>query len=279
MDPNGKPNELTSAAPVVTPGENDGLEEIVNKAAEALIPDDEPATPAEEAAPQGEAGATDEPAEGESETPPEEPEKIEGVSPEAQAKINKRIAQLTAKAKSAEERAAELEAKLEEKKPAVDTTGLGVAPEYLSTDEAALIKRRNQLDEFSTWLIDHFDEGYEGGGTADNPSYTPQQIRRRYEEVTRERLKIGARAEAILAERRTQMEADLKEGRRLRMERERLKKTGKLAVKSTPAAPARAPGKPVLAPKARATFDTKKLMEEGPTPDALTRQFENALGL
>jgi len=166
------------------------------------------------------AGATDEPA-------PEKAEGTEGAeagddkpvkfTAEQQEVFDKRLGKEVAKRKTAEEKAAKLEADLATANAAVDqgtveaARGLAVAPEYLKTGEAEILKKDEQLTAFEDWAAENA-EGYEDGKV----TYTAAQIRKRLQEVQREHFRVSMRAETIRERARQEMLEDIREGRKAR---------------------------------------------------------------
>ncbi|MCK9599136.1 MAG: hypothetical protein M0R06_08855 [Sphaerochaeta sp.] len=146
---------------------------------------------------------------------------VKGLSPEAQAKVNARIHELNVKRKQAEARAAELEAKtvgLEQRdaEAAREAIRLGLAPEYVSKEEVADLKRYEQLRMEKRWLTQHRD-GYEGTGKDGDTELSAEQIADRQADVEDELSDLAPRMKALLRERSGQMLADMRVGRKIRM--------------------------------------------------------------
>jgi len=182
---------------------------------------------------------------GEEEDDPE----VKKLPDHVQEKINKRISKVVAKQKDAEERAESAEARAveaEEKLKETETRmsdaerqeayKLGIHPDYLEKDEREIIKHAEELEQAEDWLFEHLD-GYEAE-KSDERSYTAAEIRRRYNQVRRELMKVGARAEGLRSERMKLMLEDMRAGRELRLNPDKKKAAdtdkGKKDDKGTP---------------------------------------------
>jgi len=211
-------------------------------------------------------------------------ERWEGVPEATQTKIEKRIGKVTKDAKEAQERAEAAEAELAEAREAADRPSeavLDIAPEYLTNEEATTITEFQTLRAAEKWLTDNYD-GYEGNGTPEDPAYEAPQIRKRFSQVQTRLREISRTAEDLIEARRKVQRADLTEGRKLRLERERLAKGGKAKTEvKIPAGTLKKTKKQVVKPKVNTSgghgFDAKALMEKGPTRESLQSAYEAAL--
>lgn len=118
-------------------------------------------------------------------------------------------AQSTEKVTAAEEKAAGLETRVSELATELEETKArggapvivpGVHPLFLANTEAEIDGRLEQLERFEDWA-DANREGYEGDGTASDPSYTAEQIRARLREIRKEKERIIPAARKLLTER------------------------------------------------------------------------------
>lgn len=306
----GKNGEAVAAAePASEPGEVEttadetaGLTEILEAGLSAADAGAEAAgKPEGEEVPAGaEAGA--EPVEADE---PEERLDLGTVRPETQEKINRRIAKLTAQRKEAREAAAEAEAKAtaaEAKAAAAESRlsgdhaeqalGLGLHPEYVKPEELKVLQEAGRVERARAWLWDHlFDpNGYEGDGTVENPSYTQEQIRRRYAEVDRQWQGLGPRAAALREVKSQEMLRHMRLGRAAEAAGW---KPAAAKPKPAPAPGARAPAAPPPAPAAaatpgravaaagrppRGTFSREAFEKDGGGEEALQKQYEAAFG-
>lgn len=206
-------------------------------------------------------------------------EDLAGLHVKAQEKVNQRIAELVARAKSAEEARAQAEAKAAElaaKGPNPETVAaalkLNLAPEYFRPEELADIQKVERLKVERAWLREHAD-GYEGKDEKNDPSWTPAQVRECLDRVEEEYLTLAPKTKGLVTERQKQLLADAAIGRRIR--------EGIRAGKK-PAAPPKLPeqGKagstpPVSAGRTRRPgFDSDEFRKAGPSPKSLRDQYE-----
>jgi hypothetical protein len=196
-----------------------GAEGLKDKIAEAMEAEGTAGEPAETGEPDGsEAGTSDDDAE--AEDGKLQAGEVKGLSPEAQAKVNERIHKLNIKRKDAEARAAAAEAKAKELEgrdaaSVQDAIRLGLAPEYVTKEEVAQIKRYETLRLEKRWLARHRD-GYEGSGEKGDVSLSAEDVAERALDVDEELSDLAPQAKALLKERSEQMLADMKLGRSIR---------------------------------------------------------------
>ena len=213
---------------------------------------------------------------------------ITGLTDEGRRDINARFAKMRAKqgeaerrAESAEAQAGELKAQLESRL-AQEAYQLGLDPSYVNEDEVAILKKDSALAESEVWLLEHFD-GYEGKGTEEDPNMTAADVRKRYGQVVAERRGIADRAKRIFDEKIKSMTDDMNAGRSMRLKKERVKTPTAGAKKIVKKKPAKVPpgvsgagGKtPIAAKPGRKSFDSKKVIEDGATPEGIQAAYED----
>lgn len=241
----GKPGDVAPGAepaPKATVGEDDAewaraLRDEGVPPAEATPGEAEPAKGSDEPAGEpepvvegtGEPGADpeEEPAaeegaepSGKVEPKPEDDPDRKKLSPELQKVFDKRIGELTGKAKRAEEalegertKATELEARLNAQeqelldlRQGTAAQAAGVPKVFLAGSETELQAREDYL-----WGVEKFCErhpgGYEGAGSETDPSYTADEIRERLLAVREERQRFLPRARALIRDRQTAQES------------------------------------------------------------------------
>lgn len=244
----------------------------------------------ENVAPPDEPTGDEQPAEDPEKKPAEEEaepnaDDIEGLSAKAQAKVNERIHELNIKRKNAETRAEELETQLkgmtsklgDDQLQAV--TKMGLDPEYVTADEAKTLTRFSNLRAWKKWCRTNRD-GYEGAGTKDDPSLTPEQVAERESAIEDELLDIAGPARQLWLERAKLMREDMAAGRNLRLSR--AKGPGKPPEPKPPKLPAsegatRRP--PVGASrKEKGAFDETEFKAAGAGKDALAKQYDKIFG-
>jgi hypothetical protein len=222
----------------------------------------------------------------------EEPEAEEGKEAEdsdkpragrRDEKIEKRISELTAARKTAEERASAAETRAKELETKAGAN-LGLHPDYLKPEEAELIARANELEAREEFLLRHWD-GYEDEKD-EKRSLTANQVREEYVQVRRDARSVVAKANEVYEERKRQQMADMQEGRRIRLERE------KARLRQAPKAPGKTIGKVPPAPIAGKTsappvmetnnrkrgVNEKRFVEAGATREAAARELAELVG-
>jgi hypothetical protein len=149
-------------------------------------------------------------------------EEAEDVEPQGRrdTKAERRISELTAARKAAEEKAAAAEARAKELE-ARSAANVGLHPDYLTAEEGKLVERANALEEREEWLLRHWD-GFEDEKD-EKRNLTADQVREEYVKVRRETRSAVPAANALYERQKAQMLADMAEGRRIRLERERAK--------------------------------------------------------
>jgi hypothetical protein len=149
---------------------------------------------------------------------------VEGLSPKAQAKINKRIHEINIKRKNAETKAEQTEAqfkilnaKLQDEniKAAIK---LGFDPNYGTAEDAKMMNRVENLQAWRSFYRDHADNGYEGSGAKDDQSMSATEVKRRLYAVEDELMDIGGPTRSKALERQTLKDADAAVGRKIRLE-------------------------------------------------------------
>ena len=221
----------------------------------------------------------------------EEPEEIPELAklpPEVQASINKRIGKITAIRKAAEEKIKvleleklELEGKLKNSGLSFDeamaVTKAGLPAEYLNADEAKLVAKEQFLSKEVAWAFENLD-----GATIGDKEYSAKDMRRYYLRLKEEHDALMPQASALLKDRLTQYQQDLKTARDLRAKKAKLAAAPAKPpppVKPATAIPPAATRKPLVSQSqaVKPTFDPDAMMKEGVTTDklqeALERQF------
>jgi len=214
-----------------------------------------------------------------------EGEEAEGEEAEDEApkghrneKIERRISELTAARKTAEEKATAAEQKALELEAAAGVK-VGLHPSYVTADEARLLQEADALERREEELLANF-EGLEHEDPA--KSMTAEQVRREYARVRRESAVKVAAANAVYTRALEQQQADMKAGRELRLRREGLKKAPATLQKRTiqpPAAPARglAGTPPVSSGKSRG-LDEGRFVKAGGDLSAAAAELSNLAG-
>jgi hypothetical protein len=211
---------------------------------------------------------------------------VEGLNAKAQAKINERIHELNIKRKNAEAKTEQLETQFNDLNKKVQDENvqavmkMGLDPEYITPDEAKILKRFEVLREWKRWCRTH-RTGYEGSGTKEDPSMTEAEVADQEARIEDELLDIGGTARALWVERTKQMLEDMTAGRKLRLEKAK-KPAGKPADPQPPRLPAGtgASRKPLVSAgsKVKTGFDDKEFKEAGADKSALEKQFEKIFG-
>lgn len=235
---------------------------------EETNPDTEAQTPdeAEEADPELEAGKL-------------QAGEVKGLSPEAQAKVNERIHEINVKRKDAESRATAAESKVSEleKRDAEvmrDAIRLGLAPEYVSKEEVAELKRYENLRLEKRWLAQHRD-GYEGSGREGDPVLSADQVATREADIEDILADLAPRMKTLMRERGGQMLDDMKMGRNIR-----LRVGKKPATQRTPSAlpgGGQAQHKKPAPGREQAGFSLQTFKEKGANKTALQEMIESKM--
>lgn len=241
---------------------------------------------------------------------------IKGLAPEAQAKVNQRIHEFNVKRKNAQAEAETAKARvteLETKQGDLfkEVAKLGLAPDYVTKDEAAKIARYDVLKGWNRWLSAHLGENYEGSDPKTDPSMTAAEIRDAKAEVEEELMELAGEAKSIWKTKVQLMQADMARGRAARLAEAAAggkktddgtaiaggrqttddgsgkKKTddgaGKKKIVMTPPklpAGSGATRRPPISAggKPPAAFDQGEFKEQGANRGALTKQFEKVFG-
>jgi NADH dehydrogenase/NADH:ubiquinone oxidoreductase subunit G len=235
------------------------------------------ATP-EDPKPEVEEPAGDEPEGDEPEGDEPEGDEPEGDEPDGtrRPRAEKRISKLTAKVHEAEERVeavkaekTALEAKLAEVQT-VAASAVGLHPDYVSADEAALISRATELENQTAELFEHID-GWE------EKEMTPAQCRKAYTQAQFELSRIQSRAQALYSERFELQLADMKAGKELRLAKGKAPavKPGSTPKKPLPVAPVApaAAGRPLSHGVQRKGMDADRFAKAGGDKDAALREL------
>jgi len=275
--------------------DHDETEAAGNEAAEQTEVE-RPAELEDEAGTQGdeqEEGAAEE-AENDDEAAAQNPDEvrkdeIKGLSPEAQAKVNRRIGKVVAREKAALSRAETAEQELTEARSKLEgglpelVKRLGLHGELVDKDEAKLVDRYTQLKAWKAFCRRYERDGYEGKGGEDQ-SMSPEEIREKLSTVEDELEEIGSRARDVQARVDKQareifarglaaMKADKGKGKEKSAEKpKRPAKPPKLPTGSATPKPA-ANGK-----KVQSKFDMEEFKKQGASKDALEKQFEKYYG-
>ncbi len=251
----------------VVAGEEPGAkaDEVPAKEAKDEVPNGgEPAEPESESEEEEESEDEDE-EEGEE----EQEEGEEGKEPkgrEERSRAERRIAKLTAQRAEAREKLEVAEERVRELEGQV-AGQIGLHPDYLTQAERKQIADATALEERRAFLIRHIGVGYDDPKD-EGKSLSAAEIA---EELVAMEKATGAiaSAHALYDERKKQMIEDMKAGRQLRIDRERLPKPKKKTpVAAPPAAPAAAPAKPVSDPVKRSGFNEERFKANGGGKDA-----------
>ena len=142
----------------------------------------------------------------------ESDEDLKGLPEDVQARINKRIGKSVRKQREAEERAEAAEAEKQDLQERLDAleqdsaetqagvaaSRLGVSEVFLAETEAKIDAYERRLEQVEDFCETHKDDGYEGTGTEDDPSFTAAEIRARLRQVQRELRRDVPRARELL---------------------------------------------------------------------------------
>jgi hypothetical protein len=255
---------------------------------------DETAGDADEAA--GDEGATgDEEADddaGEDEAAGEDGEikegEVEGLSPQAQAKINKRIHKLNIRRKDAETKAEQTESQLKALSAKLQDENVqaavrrGFDPNYITAEDAKTLNRAENLRAWRSFYRAHRENGYEGSGKGDDQSLTAAEVAMRLDAVEDELLDIGGSARALAQERLALKDADAAVGRAIRLGKKA--PAGNAPPKKVNPKPPKLPTggdsasrrPPVSAGgKRKPTFDKGEFDKDGADKPALEKQYES----
>ena len=220
---------------------------------------------------------------------------VEGLNPKAQAKINKRIHALNIKRKNAEAKTEQTESQLTDLGKKIQDASIqaamkmGFDPNYISTEEAKTLNRVEQLRAWKKFLRANRG-GYEGDGTKDFPSKTPEQVAEQEAEIEDELLDIGGPARAMALERMALKDADAAVGRKIRLDQQLLGGAGKsitgLPPKKVNPKPPRLPESngatrrpPVsTASKVKPVFDKVEFNKAGGDKAALGKAYDKLYG-
>jgi len=250
----------------VVAGEEPGAkaDEVPAKEADDGVPSDgEPAKPESESEEEEEFEDEDE---GEEEDKEEREEGKEPKGHEEKSRAERRIAKLTAQRAEAREKLEVAEERVRELEGQV-AGQIGLHPDYLTQAERKQIADATALEERRAFLIRHIGVGYDDPKD-EGKSLSAAEIA---EELVAMEKATGAiaSAHALYDERKKQMIEDMKAGRQLRIDRERLPKPKKKTpVAAPPAAPAAAPAKPVSDPVKRSGFNEERFKANGGGKDA-----------
>ena len=225
---------------------------------------------------------------------------IPGLPPQVQETVNRRIGKMTAKYRSAEEaaqaataerdaaqaRVTELEA-AKDQALAGEAVRLGVHPEYVNEQEVKLLNTYDALMEQQGLLMDSLDDGYTD---AQGKTYSREETRRAWREVTQRLSQVAPQAESLKRDRVQQMMRHMRLGREA--EKAGWKPGEKTSVKADGAAKATVVPKPPVAvgarggsasarartgdPKPRTTFSAETMAAKGGGRRALQSLYEEA---
>jgi hypothetical protein len=161
--------------------------------------------------------------------------KLDGIAPEIQAKIDKRIAKLTARAKTAEERLAEAQKRIElldeteRKAEEAKFASLGVHPEFIEPEERQTIQATQSELQEARRAADFWEGREEYIDSASGKTYDTAACRR----FALEARKAEGRAEGKLDAVLERAKARMREGVKAALE---LKKSRSAVVTPKPAA-------------------------------------------
>ena len=222
---------------------------------------------------------------------------IKGLAPEAQAKVNQRIHEFNVKRKNAQAEVATANAKVAEMEAKQgdlfkEVAKLGLAPEYVTKEEAAKITRCDNLKTWNRWLGEHLGEDYEGTDPEKDPSMTAAQIKKMKVNVEEELMELTADVKGLWTTKVQLMQSDMARGRAARLaekadDGKAKKKTDDGAdKKKTVMTPPKLPGGGGATRKAPlsagdrkpAAFDQNEFKEQGANRGALGKQFEKIFG-
>lgn len=147
---------------------------------------------------------------------------VRGLSPDAQAKVNERIHKINVRRKDAEAKLAEAEARISEltardNDVMREAMRLGLAPDYISKQEAADLKQYESLRAEKRWLAKHRD-GYEGTGSDGREiSISASDVADRMFDVDEELSDLAPRMKSFMKDRAAQMLKDMQLGRSIRL--------------------------------------------------------------
>ncbi len=147
---------------------------------------------------------------------------VRGLSPDAQAKVNERIHKINVRRKDAEAKLAEAETRISEltardNDVMREAMRLGLAPDYISKQEAADLKQYESLRAEKRWLAKHRD-GYEGTGSDGREiSISASDIADRMFDVDEELSDLAPRMKSFMKDRAAQMLKDMQLGRSIRL--------------------------------------------------------------
>jgi hypothetical protein len=216
---------------------------------------------------------------------------IKGLTEQAQAAVNKRIAKIVKARKTVEKKAAKLETELTELRGKLDGTfeatvkKLGLHGDYVSKDDAALLEKYEKLRSMKRWLREN-REGYVGDGTDEKPEVDARAIARREAEVEDELLELAPRAKSLWDSTLKQIREDLLAGRKARLGKATDgKDKGQGQERKPPAKPPKIPasGEGARKPPASASrrekpaFDQEEV-KKGGGKSALENQFRKVFG-
>lgn len=214
---------------------------------------------------------------------------VEGLSPQAQAKINKRIHKLNIRRKDAESKAEQTESQLKALNERIQDENvqaairLGFDPNYINAEDAKTLNRVENLRAWRSFYRAHRDNGYEGSGEGDDRSLTAAEVARRLDAVEDELLDIGGSARALARERLALKDADAAVGRAIRLGRQAPAGAGNAPPRKVNPKPPRLPAggdsasrrPPVSAgAKNKPAFDKGEFEKDGGDKNALEKQYQ-----
>jgi hypothetical protein len=214
---------------------------------------------------------------------------VEGLSPQAQAKINKRIHKLNIRRKDAESKAEQAESQLKALNERIKDENvqaairLGFDPNYINAEDAKKLNRVENLRAWRSFYRAHRENGYEGSGEGDDRSLTAVEVARRLDAVEDELLDIGGSARALARERLALKDADAAVGRAIRLGRQAPAGAGNAPPKKVNPKPPRLPAggdsasrrPPISAgAKNKPAFDKGEFEKDGGDKNALEKQYQ-----
>lgn len=272
-DAAGSGSQETAAAEAQATNESAMSEEQVVAHLETLAsggvsPEANPAEAVEPATEPEPKDAEDEEPDAEEESEEDEPKEDQEKPKELSHGEQKRISKLTARAKTAEEKAAALEKELAElkAKPALTPEQLAnveIPAEYLNANEAQVLQQHAVLKQGLSWLKQNRN-GFSGTVQGAPVEFTADKIADLREEYLEKLAEIGPRAAQIRERAHAELAADLSAARAAQVKPAAQAATAKATVK--------AKLKPTVAVPAAAGVSPQSVM--GARPKGLQHEFE-----
>lgn len=211
--------------------EDDADAEAEPEGDETAETDDSDTAEADEADEDSEDDEADEADEEDSDEADEEESEDDSGAGRVREQMQKRIDRVTGEKKELDEKYQDTLSENEKLKAdaekAREAAGAGVDPDYVEAADAEVVKRYGVLKQLRDWCTRHAETGYESEG--DGPSFEPEDIRVRLNEVNDELMDVAPEAKRVQRESRKHMKSDLELGRKVRRKREQKRRTAKEA--------------------------------------------------